>query len=102
MIKCAGYIRVSTADQATHGLSLQAQRDLLTRYAADHDMDLVEIYADEGVSAAKSLEKRTGILRLVSDVKLESSASFCSKILRAGAETPRNTTKYRNGLTSVK
>ena len=66
----AGYIRVSTADQAQYGLSLQAQRDLIERYAKEHDMNLVEIYADEGVSAAKSLEKRTQILRLVADAEL--------------------------------
>lgn len=68
-IKVAGYIRVSTAEQVAYGLSLQAQRDLLTRYAEEHDMELVEIYADEGISAAKSLEKRTEILRLVSDAE---------------------------------
>lgn len=67
--KCAGYIRVSTIEQAATGLSLQAQRDLITRYAAEHDMELVCIYADEGVSAAKKLEKRTGILNLVSDAE---------------------------------
>ena len=67
--KCAGYIRVSTIEQAATGLSLQAQRDLISRYATEHNMELVGIYADEGVSAAKSLEKRTQILKLVSDAE---------------------------------
>lgn len=66
--KCAGYVRVSTVEQID-GLSLQAQRDLITRYASEHGMELVGIYADEGVSAAKSLEKRTGILNLVADAE---------------------------------
>lgn len=66
--KCAGYVRVSTIEQID-GLSLQAQRDLITRYAKEHGMELVGIYADEGVSAAKSLEKRTGILNLVADAE---------------------------------
>ena len=66
--KCAGYVRVSTIEQID-GLSLQAQRDLITRYAREHDMELVGIYADEGISAAKSLEKRTGILNLVADAE---------------------------------
>lgn len=66
--KCAGYVRVSTIEQID-GLSLQAQRDLITRYAKEHGMELVCIYADEGVSAAKSLEKRTGILNLVADAE---------------------------------
>ena len=66
--KCAGYVRVSTIEQID-GLSLQAQRDLITRYAKERGMELVGIYADEGVSAAKSLEKRTGILNLVADAE---------------------------------
>lgn len=68
-MNAAGYVRVSTADQATHGLSLQAQRDLLTRYAQDHGMNLIEIYADEGKSAAKSLEKREALLRMIKDAE---------------------------------
>ena len=91
MIKCAGYIRVSTADQATHGLSLQAQRDLLTRYAADHDMDLVEVYADEGVSAAKALEKRTEILRLVSDAE---AGKFSVILFKDITRWSRNAAQY--------
>lgn len=67
--KAAGYIRVSTADQATYGLSLPAQRDLIQKYADEHDMELVDVYADEGVSAAKSLEKRTQIMRLLTDAE---------------------------------
>lgn len=68
-MRAAGYIRVSTTDQATNGLSLQAQRDLLTRYAQEHGMTLVEIYADEGKSAAKSLEKREALLRMLRDAE---------------------------------
>ncbi len=53
------YIRVSTADQAENGASLDAQRDALSREAAQRDWD-VEIVADEGVSA-KTLTKRPGL-----------------------------------------
>lgn len=68
-MKVAAYIRVSTVEQATQGLSLVAQEHLLREYAAAHDMTIVELYADEGVSAAKSLEKRTAILRLLRDAE---------------------------------
>lgn len=68
-MKVAGYVRVSTVEQATSGLSIQAQKDLLTRYAKDHDMTLVGIYADEGKSAAKSLENREGLLRMIADAE---------------------------------
>jgi DNA invertase Pin-like site-specific DNA recombinase len=53
------YIRVSTAEQATEGLSLDAQRAALTAEAERRGWD-VEIVADEGVSA-KSLTRRHGL-----------------------------------------
>lgn len=77
--KCAGYIRVSTVEQATSGLSLQAQRDLIERYASDHDMELIEVYADEGISAAKSLDKRAGLLRLIADAEQHKFSVFLFK-----------------------
>ena len=67
--KAAAYIRVSTAEQALHGYSLSAQESLLRQYADSHEMDIVEVYADEGKSASKSLEKRTELLRLVADAE---------------------------------
>lgn len=67
--KAALYIRVSTVDQSTHGYSLDAQRALLEDYAAAHGMDVVDVYADEGKSASKSLDKRTELLRLLEDAK---------------------------------
>ena len=67
--KAALYIRVSTSDQAVHGYSLEAQQKLLEEYAAAHDMEVVGLYADEGKSASKSLEKRTELLRLLEDAK---------------------------------
>lgn len=45
-----GYIRVSTADQAEHGASLDAQRGALTDEATRRGWD-IEIVADEGQSA---------------------------------------------------
>jgi len=45
-----GYIRVSTVDQAVHGVSLDAQRATLQAEADRQGWDL-EIYTDEGLSA---------------------------------------------------
>lgn len=67
--KCAIYIRVSTADQATFGYSLAAQRLLLESWADDHNYSVYDVYADEGKSASKSLEKRTELLRLLDDAE---------------------------------
>jgi len=48
-MKAVGYIRVSTADQAREGISLEAQADKIRKYADLHDLE-VEIIADEGRS----------------------------------------------------
>jgi DNA invertase Pin-like site-specific DNA recombinase len=58
-MKVIGYVRVSTDEQATNGVSLDAQRTKLEQYAALYELDLVEIIVDAGASA-KSL-KRDGL-----------------------------------------
>ncbi|MER7797613.1 recombinase family protein [Microbacterium sp. NPDC096154] len=50
-----GYLRVSTEEQATSGLGLEAQRDTIQRYAEAHGWDLLW-YEDAGLSA-KSLNR---------------------------------------------
>lgn len=54
------YVRVSTAEQATEGASLAAQREALTTEAARRGWD-VEVVADEGYSA-KSVDGRPGLV----------------------------------------
>lgn len=68
-MKAALYVRVSTTEQAMHGYSVAAQEALLREYAAGHGMEVFAVYADEGKSASKSLEKRTELLRLLEDAK---------------------------------
>lgn len=69
ILRCAIYIRVSTAEQQIHGKSLQAQKECLERYAADHSMTVAGVYADEGKTARKELKKRKAIHSLLNDVK---------------------------------
>ncbi len=69
ILRCAIYIRVSTAEQQIHGKSLQAQKEYLEQYAADHNMTVAGIYADEGKTARKELKKRKAIHSLLNDVK---------------------------------
>lgn len=57
-----GYIRVSTLDQATEGVSLDAQRAKIAAYCALHDLNLVEVVADEGISG-KRADNRPGLQR---------------------------------------
>lgn len=69
MIRVALYIRVSTQEQSLHGLSLESQKYALISYANKHNMQIVDIYADEGITARKALNKRLEFQRLISDVK---------------------------------
>ena len=69
MLRCAIYDRVSTELQAKEGLSLEAQRKLLTDYAIDHHYEIVDYYTDEGITARKKMQNRKELLRLLDDVK---------------------------------
>ena len=49
-----GYKRVSTADQATEGHSLDAQQDAIIHFASQRGWKLVRIYEDSGISGTRS------------------------------------------------
>ena len=64
--RTVAYLRVSTAGQAEHGVSLDAQRAKVEAYAALYDLDLVAVEVDAGVSA-KTLDRpalRSALARL--------------------------------------
>lgn len=61
--KAIGYIRVSTEEQAAHGISLDAQRAKIEAYALTKDLELVGIVEDAGKSA-KNL-KRPGVQKIL-------------------------------------
>lgn len=69
VLRCAIYIRVSTAEQAMHGKSLNAQIEFLTNYANEHGMVIVGIFADEGKTARKNFKNRKAIKELLNHVK---------------------------------
>jgi len=50
-MKAVGYIRVSTDEQASSGVSLDAQKAKLEAYASLYDIELVDIEVDAGASA---------------------------------------------------
>jgi site-specific DNA recombinase len=63
MTKAVGYVRVSLDKQAARGISLAAQRERLTSYAALYDIELVAIEEDAGESAKTLL--RPGLNRVL-------------------------------------
>ena len=69
MTRVALYIRVSTSEQVVNGLSLEAQREALENYAKERGYNIVDVYADEGITARKKLSNRKELQRLLEDVK---------------------------------
>ena len=55
-MRVMGYIRVSTEDQAAHGVSLAGQRSRLQAYVDEREWEMVRVYRDEGLSA-KSMRR---------------------------------------------
>ncbi len=68
-MRAALYLRVSTEEQARHGLSLGDQRAKLEAYAKAHGMAIVGFYEDAGISARKPYKKRPALLQLLADVE---------------------------------
>ena len=64
-MRAIAYTRVSTEEQAREGVSLAAQRKRLRAYVTAQGLTLVEVFEDEGVSAAKPLVRRPQGNRLV-------------------------------------
>ena len=60
-MRAAAYLRVSTDEQANHGVSLAAQRAKVEAYAGLYGLELVAVVEDAGLSA-KTLE-RPGLQR---------------------------------------
>ena len=69
VISAAGYIRVSTAEQALNGLSIETQMAEIEQYAKANNMKLEGFYIDRGITARKSLHKRTDFMRMMGDVE---------------------------------
>ena len=67
-MRVALYARVSTEEQAIHGLSIEAQTAALDAWA--DGQTVVDHYCDPGISARKPISKRPELQRLLRDVEL--------------------------------
>lgn len=63
------YIRVSTEEQAIHGLSIEAQATALETWARENGHHVVGVYTDAGISARKAASKRPALQQLLNDVR---------------------------------
>ena len=71
MVRVALYIRVSTQEQAIHGLSVETQRANLEAWAKQSGVVVVGTYTDEGISARKKASKRPALQQLLRDVEAD-------------------------------
>lgn len=67
MERVACYVRVSTEEQRMHGISLDAQRDVLKRYCDENNLTIFDWYCDEGVSGRKLIKNRPELQRMIID-----------------------------------
>jgi DNA invertase Pin-like site-specific DNA recombinase len=59
--RAIAYVRVSTQEQADHGISLEAQEARIRAYVTMRGLELVKVVIDAGVSAGKyTLDEREG------------------------------------------
>ncbi len=66
-IKAAAYCRVST-DKDDQLMSLAAQQEFFKEYAQKNDLDLLPLYADEGISGT-NLKNRKAFNKMMEDAK---------------------------------
>ena len=71
------YCRVSTREQATEGVSLDAQESALRAYCALRSLDVAAVVVDAGVSGGKALSTRAGGRRVLDLVE---SGEVCSVV----------------------
>jgi DNA invertase Pin-like site-specific DNA recombinase len=63
-LRVVGYCRVSTAEQASEGLSLDAQEARIRAWCEATGAELTDLIRDEGVSGSKLLQERPGGRRI--------------------------------------
>lgn len=66
--KVVGYVRVSTAEQASEGVSLDAQSERIRAYCTLAGLELVALVREEGVSGTVPLAERKGGEELVREM----------------------------------
>jgi DNA invertase Pin-like site-specific DNA recombinase len=96
MEKFIGYVRVSTLTQVK-GHSLDYQKEALTKLASMHNVELVKVYADEGVSGVKFRPEFEKAMKKILEDKEINGILFYS-VFRFG----RSTDDIKHNLDKIK
>lgn len=82
MTHAIGYVRVSTEEQADSGLGLEAQRRRIISYCSMKNLELAEMFCDDGVSGSKPLKKRPQGVKLLSSLRKAKPVVVIAKLDR--------------------
>lgn len=93
--KAIGYVRVSTDGQARDGVSLEAQKEKIQRWADDHGYLLEGIVEDAGISG-KAMKNRPGLQQVLARVRRGSAVVVYS--LSRLARSTRDTIEIADDL----
>ena len=63
-----GYLRVSTDEQAQHGLGLDVQRERIEAFCQRERLKLISLHVDPGVSGATDITQRPGLSSALADI----------------------------------
>lgn len=96
-IKIAAYCRVSTEKESQLD-SLQNQKVFFKEYAEKNGYELVNIYADEGVSG-RQMKKRSAFLRMLNDAE---KGYFQTVVVKDISRFARNTVDFLNAVRLLK
>jgi len=69
VLRAAIYLRVSTQEQKTHGISVDAQKEDCCAWVKESGHKIVGIYNDAGLSARARYTKRAAMIQLLEDVQ---------------------------------
>lgn len=83
------YTRVSTAQQAAEGASLDAQEDACRAHAARFGLVVLSVHRDEGISGKDSIEDRPGLQAAIGDVQAHQGAVLVAYSLSRVARRQR-------------
>ncbi|MBE7049740.1 MAG: recombinase family protein [Ruminococcaceae bacterium] len=97
LMKIAAYCRVSTGSENQLS-SLENQKTFFEEYAKKNGYDLVEIYADKGISG-KALKNRKAFSKMLSD---SSKKVFDMLIVKDISRFARNTVDFLTGIRKLK
>lgn len=95
--KIAAYCRVST-EKEDQLMSLQAQKDFFEEYANRNKLELVELYADEGISGTK-LKNRKEFKRMMGDAE---AGKFACVYVKDVSRLARNVVDFLQSIRRLK